>query len=304
MQPKPVLATFLGGGTEPTATSGSVTLPLFEFPGDAARVLGLIAQHGLWLSQPEGERFAPDPAVIERARAVISSVLDRHPAGRWLDREQAALLLRTAGFEVADHRAVDSEDDAVAAARDLGHPVVLKATGVERYHRGEGGGVALDLHDDDAIRAAYRRMDELLGEAMHPAVVQGMVGPGADVLVGAHQHPSFGGVMSIGIGGVMAVANPDLPTRILPVTDADAARLLASSPIASLLAAESADGAATEACQTFLAQLSGVLELLPEVADILLNPLIVRASGVCIVDAWVRVAPYRWDPSPAVRRLA
>ena len=58
------------------------------------------------------------------------------------------------------------------------------------------------------------------------------------------------------------------------------------------------------ACQIFLASLSGVLELLPEIADILLNPLIVHADGVCIVDAWVRVAPYRWDPSPAVRRLA
>ena len=147
-------------------------------------------------------------------------------------------------------------------------------------------------------------MDQLLGDAMHPAVVQAMVGPGADVLVGAHQHPSFGGVMSVGIGGVMAAANPDLPMRILPVTDADAGRLVSSSPIASLLAAESSGGEATVACQTFLARLSGVLELLPEIADILLNPLIVRANGVCIVDAWVRVAPYRWDPSPAVRRLA
>ncbi len=139
---------------------------------------------------------------------------------------------------------------------------------------------------------------------MHPAVVQAMVGPGADVLVGAHQHPSFGGVMSVGIGGVMAAANPDLPTRILPVTDADAGRLVASSPIAPLLAAESPEGEATAACRRFLAQLSGSVELLPEIADILLNPLIVRATGVCIVDAWVRVAPYRWDPSPAVRRLA
>jgi acyl-CoA synthetase (NDP forming)/GNAT superfamily N-acetyltransferase len=301
--PKPVLATFLGGGTEPTASSNSLTLPLFEFPGDAARTLGLVAQHGSWLSQPEGERFAPDPAVIERARAVVASMLERHPRGRWLDREEAALLLRAAGFDVADHRTVDSEDDAVAAARDLCHPVVLKATGVERYHRGEGGGVALDLHDDDGVRAAYRRMDQLLGEAMHPAVVQAMVGPGADVLVGAHQHPSFGGVMSVGIGGVMAAANPNLPMRILPVTDADAGRLVASSPIATLLASESPDGEAIDACGRFLAQLSGVLELVPELADILLNPLVVRADGVHVVDAWVRVAPYRWDPSPAVRRL-
>jgi acyl-CoA synthetase (NDP forming)/ribosomal protein S18 acetylase RimI-like enzyme len=301
--PKPVVATFLGGGDEPTIEAGSVTLPLFEFPGDAARVLGLVARHGLWLSQPEGHRVAAEPVRVERTRAVVDAVLGEAPEGRWLDRDEAAELLGAAGFEVAAHRYADSVDEAVDAACELGYPVVLKATGVERYHRGEGGGVALDLHDDQELRAAYGRMDARLGAEMHPAVVQRMVDPGADVLVGAHQHPSFGGVLSIGIGGVMAAANPDLPTRVLPVTDEDAARLVAASPVAALLAAESADGGATEACHQFLSRLSGVLEAVPEIADLYLNPLIVQAGGVHIVDAWVRVAPYRWDPSPAVRRL-
>jgi acyl-CoA synthetase (NDP forming)/GNAT superfamily N-acetyltransferase len=301
---KPVLATFLrGSGHESTITSGDVTLPLYEFPGEAARVLGLIAQHGEWLAQPAGTVFEPEPATIHATRAVTDALLAVHPDGRWLSRDEAALLLRTAGLVVADHRTVDAVDDAVVAARDLGYPVVLKATGVERYHRGEGGGVALDLHDDDAVRGAYERMDALLGEAMHPAVVQTMARPGADVLVAAHQSAAFGGVISVGIGGVMASANPDLPMRILPVTDADAGRLVASSPIAALLAAEDGDGATTQACCAFLTELSGVLELVPEIADLVLNPLIVHAEAVCIVDAWVRVAPYRWDESPAVRRL-
>jgi hypothetical protein len=143
----------------------------------------------------------------------------------------------------------------------------------------------------------------LLGAAMHPTVVQQMVPPGADVLIGAHQHPSFGGVVSIGIGGVMAAANPDLPMRILPLTDSDAERLVSSSPIAALLAAEDPDGGVASACHRFLAQLSAVLEALPEMADVLLNPLILDRDGACIVDAWVRVAPYDWEASPAVRRL-
>ena len=300
---KPILATFLGGGVATSFTAGAVTIPLFEFPGEAAHVLGLVAQHGEWLSQPAGAVMAVGPEPIEAARAVAASILDAQPRGRWLDRDQAATLLRAAGFRMADHRTVDSADDAAAAARDLGFPVVLKATGVERFHRGEGGGVALDLHDDDAVRAAYHRMLDLLGDAMHPTVVQQMVPPGADLLVGAHQHPSFGGVVSIGIGGVMAAANPELPMRILPLTDADAERLVRSSPIASLLAAEDKDGHATAACQEFLGRLSAVLDQLPEIADVLLNPLIVDHTGACIVDAWVRVAPYDWDPSPAVRRL-
>lgn len=304
MPAKPVLATFLrGDGHETTISSGAVTLPLYEFPGEAARVLGLIAQHGEWLAQPTGTVFEPDAATVESTRSAVDALIRQHPDGRWLTRDEAARLLRTAGLAVADHRIVDGVDDAVRAARDLGHPVVLKATGVERYHRGEGGGVALDLHHADAVRGAYERMEAMLGQAMHPAVVQTMVSPGADVLVAAHQSASFGGVMSVGIGGVMASANPDLPMRILPLTDADAARLVASSPIAALLAAEDIAGSTTRACSAFLAELSGVLDLVPEIADLVLNPLIVHPDGVRIVDAWVRVAPYRWDESPAVRRL-
>jgi acyl-CoA synthetase (NDP forming) len=278
-------------------------LPLFEFPGEAAHTLGRIAQYAEWLSRDEGELALMPADARLAARAVVDALLHAHPEGRWLDRDEAATLLRAAGFTVASHLTVDSADDAAAAALDIGLPVVLKATGVERFHRGEGGGVALDLHDEGAVRAAYARMVELLGDAMHPTVVQAMVPPGADVLVGAHQHPSFGGVMSVGIGGVMAAANPDLPMHILPLTDADAARLIGDSPIAPILAAEQPDHRATAACGRFLTELSAVLEELPEIADVLCNPLIVHRDGVCIVDAWVRVAPYRWDPAPAVRRL-
>jgi hypothetical protein len=226
------------------------------------------------------------------------------PEGRWLDRDEAARLLSLAGLPVARHVVVADVDAAVLAAESLGWPVALKATGVARFHPGEGGGVALDLHDADDLRGAYARMCDALGAAMQPAVVQEQAPTGVDALVAAHQHVSFGGVMTVGIGGGMSAANPDLPMRVLPITDADADRLIAAAPIASLLAEEGGDGTATAACRDLLVRLGAVLELVPELADVLLNPLIVSGSGANIVDAWIRLAPYRWDPAPDVRRLS
>jgi acyl-CoA synthetase (NDP forming) len=299
---KPIVSTILGEAAMTSFRGESGTaLPLFEFPGDAARVLGLITDYGEWRARPEGQPVDLEPDLVASVRDAVAAVLDRDADGRWLDRDEMADLLGLAGFAVASHRTVGTVDDAVAAADDLEFPVVLKATGIERVHPGEEGGVALDLHDEHQLRAAYERMSARLGDAMRPAVVQTMVPPGADVLVAAHQHASFGGTVSVGIGGAMAAANPDLPTRILPLTDADADRLVASSPVATPLALEGEGAGAT--LSAFLARLGAVLEHVPEIADVVMSPLIVRHDRADVVDAWIRIAPYDWNPIPDVRRL-
>ncbi len=302
---KPVLATFLGADDDLPLAAAERTIPVFDFPDEAAETLGRIARYGAWLDEPEGTVPSFDDIDQPALRAAVEAMLGEDDEGRWLDRDEAARLLSLAGLPVARHEVVADADAAVAAAETIGWPVALKATGVARFHPGEGGGVALDLHDADDLRAAYTRMCDALGAAMQPAVVQAQTPTGVDALVAAHQHAAFGGVMTLGIGGGMSAANPDLPMRVLPMTDADADRLIAAAPIASLLAEEGGNnGTATAACRDLLVRLAAVLELVPELADVLLNPLIVSGSGANIVDAWIRLAPYRWDPAPDVRRLS
>lgn len=300
---KPVLATFLGAEIGTSLVTGGSAIPLFEFPSEAAAVLGRLADYAEWRERPAGTVPTLDEHGLDALRGFVDGLLAAAPEGRWLDRDESAELFRLAGLPVARHRIVASAAEAVAAAEELGFPVVLKATGVERYHRGEEGGVALDLHEPAAVATAYERMAATLGEAMRLAVVQEHAPPGADILVGGHQHASFGGVVSLGIGGVMAAANRDLPVRVLPLSDVDARLLVSSSPVAGLLAAEDPGGAATRHCEAFLLRLGAVLDHVPEVADVLANPVIIGAAGAVAVDAWVRLAPYRWDPRPPVRRL-
>lgn len=302
---KPVLATFLG--TEPgTPLAGGVRLPLFRFPSEAARILGRIARYGEWLARPEGTLPEPEDLGLEldSVRSLVAQALAEHPEGRWLRRDRASELLAAAGLPVCPTELVHDADEAVAAAERIGYPVVLKATGVGRYHRGEQGGVALDVRGPDGLRAAYGRMSASLGDAMEPAVVQRMAEPGADVLVVGHQHVSFGGVVSIGLGGSMAFASTDLPVRVLPISDTDAAEIVSSSPVRALLAHEDDDGVAVAALESFLVRVGSLLEHVPELADVMLNPVIVGGSGAVVTDAWIRLAPYRLDETPDVRRLS
>ncbi|MCU0310227.1 MAG: GNAT family N-acetyltransferase [Acidimicrobiales bacterium] len=302
---KPVVATFLGNEPGIEVVDG-FRLPLFRFPSEAAGVLGRIAEYGEWRARPEGTvPGAEDLGLdVDAVRSMVAEVLVDHPDGRWLGRAEASMLLAAAGIAVCPTVIVGSVDEAVAAADTMGFPLVLKATGVGHYHRGEEGGVALDLRDTGSLRAAYERMAASLGDAMHPAVVQRMASPGADVLVVGHQHAAFGGVVSVGLGGSMAFATADLPVRVLPLSDTDAAEVVASSPVRALLDGEGEDGRTHVALEELLVAFAVVLEQVPELADVMLNPVIVGDQGAVVTDAWIRVAPYRLDPDVGIRRLS
>jgi acyl-CoA synthetase (NDP forming)/RimJ/RimL family protein N-acetyltransferase len=303
---KPVVASFLGHEGSGAAMAEGV--PVFDFPSDAVNALGHVAALGAWRRQDPGRVPAPEeiPGLdIGGAATIVGEALNRADveagpsSSCWLDVDEMAALLDALGFDRLPHRTVDSSDLAVAAAEGLGFPVVLKATGLDQFHPGEGGGAALSLHDADDVRGAYQRMLELLGEAMHPAVVQRMADPGVEVLVAGHQHASFGAVVTCGLGGPTTGANPALPVRVLPLSDRDADRLVAGSPVARLLVDRDLEGAV----ERVLVRLAAALEHLPELADIELNPVIVGERAE-VATSRVRVAPYVWDDGPAVRRLS
>ena len=297
----PVVATFLGAQIDAPLGAGTTRIPLFEFPSSAARVLGVMAEHGEWLAQPVGTLPDFDPAGLDPVRATIAELLVAHPEGSWLGIDATADLLAQCGLPLMPYRLVRSGNEAVAAARELGDEVVVKATGLPRLSKSERGGVALDVHGPDEVRAAYERMRALLGDAMVPAIVQGMAPSGVDVRVAAHQQPSYGAVISLGLGGSVAQANPQRSVRVLPLTDADARRLIDASPLVPLLADH---GAPPEShLERLLLRLAWVVEHVPELADIELNPVLAAGDAVSITAAHVRVAPAAWTPEPDVRRL-
>jgi len=301
----PVVATFLGAAIDAPLASGAVRIPLFEFPNGAARVLGRMADYGDWLAEPVGLLPDHDPTGLDEARALVADILDEHPEGCWLDVDTAAALLELCGLPMMPFRLVRSADEAVEAGRALGDPVVLKATGLERLSKSESGGVSLDVHGSDELRAAYGRMIGLLGDAMVPAMVQRMAPAGVDVRVAAHQQPAYGAVISLGLGGSVAMANPRRSVRVIPLTDADARRLILSSPIVPLLSDRDGEVDETElaALEVLLLQLAWAVEQVPELADVELNPVLAAGEAASITAARVRVAPAAWTPDPEVRRL-
>ncbi len=280
---KPVLCAFLSARGAPAGLRSVAPVPSFAYPEAAARALGRAADRGDWLRRPAGTLPALE-VDREAAEAVVAEALaDDGDDEGWLESQQARRLLEAYGLPIVPERTVDSVDEAVAAARDLGFPVVVKSA-TAGAHKTESGGVALNLGDEEDVRAAAARIGA-------PLLVQPMVQGGAELLAGAIQDPVFGPLVAFGPGGVLAELIGQAQFRLAPLTDLDAEELVHAGKAGRLVtgfrgAPPADDGALID----LMLRLSRLAEELPEVAELDLNPVLALHDRCVAVDARVRVA--------------
>jgi len=283
------------------APPGSV--PGYRSPEEAVSALASTVEYAAWRRTPEGE--LPHIADVDptAARAVIDAALRDFPAGAALPPPEARRLLAAYGVPVWRSVAVASAEEAVARAAELGYPVAIKATAESLRHRPELGTVRLDIASAEELRAAYRTMTARLGEGAELAV-QAMAPTGVATEIRATEDPSFGALLSFGVASVATDLLGDRAHRIVPLTTADAAELVRSVRAAPLLfgyrGAAPVDVAALE---RLLVRVAKMVDDLPEIAELVLNPVMVSAQGVEILASDVRVAPPASRPDAGPRRL-
>jgi acetyl coenzyme A synthetase (ADP forming)-like protein len=282
---KTVLAVFMSAHGGPPALA---PIPSYRFPESAATALARVTAYGAWRARPQGvvPRFGNLDLVA--ARRIVDDGLAG--GGGWLPADRAQALLEAFGIDVTRARAAASEREAVAAAAAIGYPVALKAAGREIVHKTEVGGVKLGLGGPDEVREAWRDLRSRLGARLEGVLVQQMVFSGVEVLVGAVNDPAFGPVIACGSGGVFGDLTGDSVFRIHPLTDVDAAEMVAETRVSALLRGYRGAPPSDEAAlRETLLRVSALLETCPEIQEMDINPLKVLAHGVRAVDVRVRV---------------
>jgi acetyl coenzyme A synthetase (ADP forming)-like protein len=280
---KPVLAVVMTAEGIPASLREGNSAAAFTYPESAARALGRAAERADWLRRPLGS--VPDLGDIDHdaASKVVENALAT-PGGRWLEPEEARALLVAYGVPLVAEQLTESTDDAVAAARSLGFPVVVK-TAAAGAHKTETGGIALDLGTDDAVRTAVERIGT-------PVVVQRMVSGGTELLAGLVQDPVFGPLIAFGPGGVFAELIGQAAFRIAPLTDVDAEELVAEGKAGRLVRGFRGAPPSDAASLVDLVHRLSKLGLdIPAVAELDLNPVLGLPNGCVAVDARVRIAP-------------
>jgi succinyl-CoA synthetase beta subunit len=215
----------------------------------------------------------------------------------WLPTASAIEVLEAGGLPVVPSRVVADAGAAARAAEELGYPVAVKALGRSRQARTEAGGLALDVHGRAELAATVDRMGASLGAAAWPAVIQPMAEPGVDVAVGIVDHLVVAPVLTLGPGGAGSEGAP-LEAHVVPLTDVDAHRIVADLPLATLLG-----DAGRSALEDLVLRVAALVEQVPELVGLELNPVVVSEAGAAIADARVRLAPVDRNPLPPVRRL-
>ncbi|HEY7050449.1 MAG TPA: GNAT family N-acetyltransferase [Jatrophihabitantaceae bacterium] len=296
---KPLIATHVGGPAGSVSPPAGRKTPVFSFPEPAAAAAGLTVRYTRIRSAQTTE---PEPLeTIDQAgaRALIEQ---RLAAGdEWLSTADIARLLVRYGIPLCAERVVADADAAVAAARELGYPVAAKvASGV--IHKTDIGGVHLNIADESALRTAVA---ELQAAASGDVLIQPMVGPGIELIMGAVQDAQFGPAVMVGAGGVLADMIADRQLRLAPLSEEDAEQMVSGLRTAALL-----DGfrgrpvVSRPAVQRLLLRIASLIEDLPEIAELDLNPVVCRGrDDLIVVDAKVRIAPAAEAPDPMLRQL-
>jgi acyl-CoA synthetase (NDP forming) len=218
---------------------------------------------------------------------------------RRFDENDALTLLGDAGLPANAGSIAEGESDALAAARAIGFPVVLKTAKRGLDHKSDRQGIHLGLADASAVSVAYRDLAKRIDTRVLVAPM--VTAQGVEMLLGMVNDPQFGPVVLIGAGGVHVEALADAMYAIPPFDAAEAARLIGRLRIAPLLASRRHRRplAVDEFCRVAARFSALVAALGSHFSEIDLNPVIVHADGCAIVDALV--VPHAAQPPESER---
>ena len=247
-------------------------------------------------------------AVADLSAAILTARLDKPLAATLLDQPEAVSLLpaghgpASAGATAASRASTPVYGYPESAATALAHAVRY------REWRDSQSGQVPDFRDIDIVAAraligafltaspdggwlGQADAAALLGSYQIPMVATRTAAGGVETIVGVVQEPVFGPVVVFGLGGVATEVLGDHAARLAPLTDTDAAELIATVRAAPLLFGHRGSPAVdTAALADLLLRVSRLADDLPEVAELELNPVIARPDGVHIGDVRVRVA--------------
>ena len=226
-----------------------------------------------------------------------------------LTEPDAYALLERHGIPVPPHGVARSAEDAAAIAARIGFPVVMKVISPQVVHKSDAGGVVTGITGTAEAGAAYTRITEAVPRRVPGASIDGILvakqmEAGVEVLVGGITDPTFGKVLTFGMGGILVELLRDVSLRVLPVTDDEIRKMVREIRGHALIrgfrrqAPRDEEGLVT-AIQAMATLFFGD-DTLPEFD---LNPLILYEKGCCAVDARIYRGERR-ERAPRIIRCA
>ena len=295
---KPVFAVYMATGNieDSLKILEDAQIPHYRFPEDAARALSAMARYFHWQSRPRTQVRHFEDIDPEKVRAVLAKA--KKERRKFLPEPEAHAVLEAYGFPILHSKMVRDAAEAVAAAREIGFPVVLKIVSPDIVHKVDVGGVRLNLESETEVRDAYAELLQQVTSAKNDVeiwgvLVQEMVRGGKETILGMKRDPHFGALLMFGLGGIYVEVLKDVTFRIAPIRELGAKNMIENIKGIKLLMGYRGEPASDlDAIAESLSRLSQLVTDFPEIEEMDINPLIVlpAGSGARVVDARILIA--------------
>ncbi|HDS58895.1 MAG TPA: CoA-binding protein [Thermoplasmatales archaeon] len=289
---KPIIYS-LFGGEETEAVLDDLTrsgIPAFADVQDAVSALNALYRAYEQRQLQEQEEVDIDEEAI---RALLRQVADE---GRTqLLGTEAKAVMQAAGLDVPPFRVVRDIEGAIAAAEEIGYPVVMKVVSEDIVHKTDMGGVLLDLDDKNEVMEGYEAIIRNCRKQAPHANIRGveitkMVDRGVETIIGATTDPSFDKVLMFGLGGIYVEVLKDVAFRVAPVSRREIGKMMREiSSFPLLLGVRGESRKDVNAVIDAIYRVGILVDRFPQISELDVNPLVVYEKGTKVLDARINI---------------
>jgi acetate---CoA ligase (ADP-forming) len=291
---KPIAVSMVGGTRCDKAMQWLVEngIPAYGPPDQAMNAMAALSEFNRIQSMLDKTEVVSDPERAAKAAKVIAKA--RSEGRNALTETEAKQVFAAYGLPVAKTKLVTTEDEAVATAKSIGFPVVMKIISPDIVHKSDAKGVKVNIKDEAGVREAYKTILEnakvyKADAVIHGIAVQEMAPWGTEVIVGSVNDPTFGPTIMFGLGGIFVEVLKDVTFRVAPVNKSQIEQMLTEIRGAPMLAGVRGELPRDRAALVDILYRYAIMisDLADEVAETDANPVLVyeEGKGVKAVDA-------------------
>ncbi|TFG67404.1 MAG: CoA-binding protein, partial [Anaerolineales bacterium] len=276
---KPVICCLVGGDsiTEAVQLLNTNGVPFYQDPNRASRALAGLVQYQQLRKR---ESLKPIPVIdvdADRVRALLAAVWQNRGAG-FIPPNVAVQILSAYGIPVPLSAIAGSAEEAIRIAEGFKHPVAIKIVADGIIHKADVGGIFLNLQDAAEVREAYNRI--VRDNPLWRVLIQSMVPPGQEVIVGMQRDPQFGPLLMFGTGGAYVEISHDVAFRLAPLCRHDAFDMIRGTIAGQILQGVRGDQPRDiDSTVDVLLRVGQLANDFHCISELDINPLIISAQG-------------------------
>ena len=231
----------------------------------------------------------PKPSVTKSClhnvdEAMIRAIIDSAENG-YLGPNEVQGLLDAAGIRRAKEEVISTEERAIAAATEIGFPLVMKVVGP--VHKSDVGGVVLNVKDIETVKKEFVRIMAIPDATS--ILLQPMLS-GTELFVGAKYEPKFGHMILCGLGGIFIEVLKDVQVGLAPLTKEEGLKMIQKLNSYKIIQGVRGQAGIDEnVFAEVIRNVSNLLAAAPEIMEMDINPLLGKEDKVIAVDARIRI---------------